>query len=336
MIAGGVNPQDVYVVNDASTDRTAQVARAFPLLNVLTNDQPQGKLAALKGALERFGLLERYDFLAVLDADSHVSSNYFAEVAASFKADPQAVLVCGAPQSERHNWLTAYRALEYGITLWIYRTAQDRLGVITVAPGCASTYRTRVVAALDWSGQTLVEDMDLTIQVHRKRLGRIAYAPRAVTYTQDPRSLSEYWGQVTRWYRGTWQVARLHRLPFGGQRIDAEFGLLISEGLAYSTLTLLLPWLLWTSPALVVNLLLVDQAISAVLAVVCSIRLRRADILIAFPAFLFVRLLNCVILLRTFVLEILLRKREHRWYSVPRYSSSDSLTTSSIKVIDPC
>jgi cellulose synthase/poly-beta-1,6-N-acetylglucosamine synthase-like glycosyltransferase len=197
VLDAGVPPQNVYVVNDRSTDHTAETAAAFENVNVLTNQKQLGKLGGLLRAITDAGLAARYDYLALLDADSHVDGNYFLAVIEQFLGDQETVLVCGAPKSERHNWLTAYRALEYAVTLRAYRAGQHKLGVINVAPGCASTYRTNILAKLDWTGGTLVEDMELTVQIHRRSLGSIGYAPDAVAYTQDPRTIREYFGQLT-------------------------------------------------------------------------------------------------------------------------------------------
>jgi cellulose synthase/poly-beta-1,6-N-acetylglucosamine synthase-like glycosyltransferase len=322
VLDAGVAPSDVYVVDDCSSDGTAQAAAAFAGVNVLVNQHQLGKLGGLRRAVADAGLSTRYQYLALLDADSHVDGSYFFFVLERFLNDIDTVLVCGAPRSERHNWLTSYRALEYAVTLRAYRAGQDNLGVITVAPGCASTYRTDILSKLDWNGGTLVEDMDLTVQIHRRGLGRIAYAPEAVTHTQDPRHIREYIGQLTRWYSGTWQVMRLHRIPFGGQRIDAEFALLLLEGGFYSSAVLLLPLLLWMWPATVLRVFLFDQALWLGLASVCAISLRRWDILKNLPSFVLIRMINCVVLISTFWLEIVRNKKQTQWFSVGRYRES--------------
>src|SRR4029434_11194002 len=122
--------------------------------------------------------------------------------------------------------------------------------------------------------------MDLTVQIHRKRLGRIRFAPDAVVYTQDPRRVREYVGQLTRWYCGTWQVMRLHRLPFGRQRLDAEFALLIGGGLFYSVMVVCLAALGCLWPSTMLRWLALDQLVSALGACVCAWRLRRLDVLL--------------------------------------------------------
>lgn len=320
VIAAGISARHIYVVDDASTDDTREIAGAVGGINLLANTRKRGKLGGICDALTHFALADRYEYLAILDADSHVAPEYFNEVLVRFLEDSDTVLVCGAPQSERYNWLTAYRAYEYAVTLRLYRQGQHAMGVITVAPGCASVYRTRILRQLQWDSQTLVEDMDLTVQVHRGNLGRVAYTAHAVAYTQDPRTLRDYVGQLTRWYRGTWQVMRLRGVPFGKQRIDAEFALILSEGLFFAVATLCLPILAWLWPSAVLRWLIIDQVLVATLALACAIKLKRADILACFVMFPLLRIVNCTVLLRTFWLEVIRRQHALEWFSVARYS----------------
>jgi cellulose synthase/poly-beta-1,6-N-acetylglucosamine synthase-like glycosyltransferase len=321
VLEAGVRPQDIYVIDDQSTDRTADALRRFTGINVLRNEQRRGKAVSALNAIDHFGLVARYEFVSLLDADSHVDPGYFTNVSRTFEGDPKAVLVCGSPRGLRHNYLTAFRTLEYFMSLLMYRKGQDRIGVITVAPGCASTYRSSIIPSLDWHGGTLVEDMDLTLQVHRKRLGRVRYAADAIVYTQDPQRMSEFVGQLTRWYSGAWQVMRRHRLPWGRQRIDVEFLVLAGEGLLFSALMLALPIfaLLW--PQATMRMILLDQAVFAASAVFCAARLRRVDVVAWFPTFAVLRLVGCVIWLRTFWREIVRGRTLRTWFSVERYNT---------------
>ena len=321
VLAAGIQPAHIYAIDDASEDRTGDVLRSFQGINVLHNPERMGKAQGLRRAIEHYDLAAHYAFMALLDADSHVAPEYFDAVLRAFDNDSTVALVCGSPRGQAHNYLTAFRTLEYAMALVLYRQGQDRLGVITVAPGCASTYRTSILDSLDWNGGTLVEDMDLTIQVHRRRLGRIRHASEAVVYTQDPRRIQEYVGQLTRWYSGTWQVMRLHRFPLGRQRVDAEFALLAGEGLVYSGLVLALPVLAWMWPGAVLRWVALDQAVVAVSALLCAWRLRRPDVLVWFPTFLLLRYIGCLVWLRTFWLEVVRRRTLRTWFSVPRYDS---------------
>ena len=147
VLAAGLAPRQVFVIDDCSTDRTRDVLATFDGIEVIENPTRLGKVGGLQRALDLYQLPERFDFIALLDADSHVDEMYFDTIVRAFAADPEATLVCGSPRSERRNWLTAYRAFDYDVSSWMYKDAQDALSVIAVAPGCASVYRSRSSAA---------------------------------------------------------------------------------------------------------------------------------------------------------------------------------------------
>jgi cellulose synthase/poly-beta-1,6-N-acetylglucosamine synthase-like glycosyltransferase len=319
VLDAGIDADQIYVINDCSRDGTREVLGRFRGIHVVDNPERLGKVRGLERAIDVHGLPERYEYMAVLDADSHLSADYFEVVVRAFARDPGAVLVCGSPRSEPANWITAFRALDYAIGDWVYREGQHALGVILVAPGCASTYRTSVIRSLDWNGGTLVEDMDLTIQIHRKRLGSIHYARAAVSHTQDPQCLADYTGQIMRWYSGTWQVMRLRRLLRGGQRIDLEFALLAGEGIGYSLLTLLLPVLAMFAPGMALRWLLFDQALMLIAAALCAVRLRRPDILLWSPTFIILRFVNCFVWVRSFWREVVRGHSLRVWFTPERY-----------------
>jgi cellulose synthase/poly-beta-1,6-N-acetylglucosamine synthase-like glycosyltransferase len=81
-----------------------------------------------------------------------------------------------------------------------------------VVPGFASIYRTTALRQIDVNAPGLVvEDLNMTFEVHHRRLGRIAYHPSvAVAYTQDPVLLSDYVRQIKRWALVLWQTVRRH------------------------------------------------------------------------------------------------------------------------------
>ena len=324
VLRAGLAPSQVFVIDDCSTDRTRAVLDGFDGINVISNPERVGKVGGLQRAIDICRLPERFEFIALLDADSHVDPMYFDAVLRTFRTHADAVLVCGTPRSERGNWITAFRGLEYAFGGWIYKEGQAAMGVIAVAPGCASTYRSAVVPALDWNGGTLVEDMDLTVQVHRRQLGSVRYAPTALSYTQDPQRLRDYIGQITRWYSGTWQVMRLHRIGRRTQRIDLEIALLVGEGLIYSVFLVLLPLLVILFPAAMLRCLLLEQLLTGIVALVAAVHLRRADVFLWFPTFSMLRLVNGYVWIRTFWVEVIRRQTLRVWFTPERYEHGGS------------
>src|SRR5262250_2018285 len=201
-----VSPEDIYVIDDGSSDGTGDIAHAFGV-NVLRNPKNIGKAMALSRGAREFGLIDRYDYICLMDADTEVCQGYFDVVKRAF-SDPSVATVCGRAKSTPHNWLTAYRCLAYWMSHAIYKGGQSNMGVITVTPGCAASFRADVFRQLEWTHDTIVEDMDCTIQIHRKKLGKIVYQPQAIVSTQDPRTLRDYVKQMYRWHTGAWQVGQ--------------------------------------------------------------------------------------------------------------------------------
>lgn len=318
----GFTPPDIYVVDDGSADNTALIAKGFGV-NVLRNETNQGKAKSIRRILDHFYLVQRYEYIAFLDADTHVGRGYLKAVINAFKKNPKAVVVSGQPKSNPHNWLTAYRAFSYFIAHCIYKPSQSIMSSILVAPGCTSVFKTSIISELDWNSDTVVDDMDITIQVHRKRLGRVIYNKQMMTFTQDPRLLSCYIGQMNRWYMGTWQVAKKHKMPLGFQMVDLEFAYLLGEGLLISAFTVLLPIWVILYPKMVLMLLAWELLLIAVIAVISSVKERRTDVLKYFPIFYFIKILDCVLLLRSFIYSftsgLFLKKSSDLWFRPRRY-----------------
>ena len=116
---------------------------------------------------------------------------------------------------------------------------------------------------------------------------------------------------------------RLRRVPFGRQRIDAEFAVLLGEGLFFSAVTLCLPLLACVWPKAVVQWIVFDQIVALGLAVLCAIKMRRFDILTALVSFPLLRIVNSAILLRTFWSEVIRGQQTLEWFTVSRYSHAE-------------
>jgi biofilm PGA synthesis N-glycosyltransferase PgaC len=205
----GVNRKDVFVVDDLSTDNTAEKTRSLGV-NVFTVLENCGKADAQIAALAHFGLIEKYDWIVFLDGDSRVESQFLQAVIKSIDEFPYVALFVGQVKSVKNDHLySAYRAFEYTFSHALSKSAQNNFNVVYVSPGCASIYRSDILNKLEIDNLTLAEDMDLTIQVHRLG-GSVKYIKEAGVLTQDPNNFKDYHKQILRWYRGFWQVIKKH------------------------------------------------------------------------------------------------------------------------------
>ncbi len=317
ILQAGLLPADVYVIDDGSSDGTGNIARSFGV-NVARNEKNIGKAHSLGRLASAFELIRRYDFVCLMDADTQVSEDYFQSVKESF-GETGAAVVCGRAKSTPHNWLTAYRCLAYWISHAIYKDGQSNMGVITVTPGCAAAFRSDAFAQLDWSNDTIVEDMDCTIQVHRKKLGRIVYQKRAVVSTQDPRTLRDYIKQMYRWHTGAWQVGKKYGMLTGLSKIDLEYKLLMGEGVVFATLFLLMPVWLLIYPRLAFYGAGMDMIVLIFLSMICGICDRRIDVFIFSPMYPLLRFVDCSVFLYSFWKVVIQKKQVRGWFAVKRY-----------------
>jgi len=213
-IAAGQSRRDIFVVDDNSSDGTRKIAiKQLGAQNVLSVGR-SGKALAVQKAIAKFKLESRYVWLHVADADSIFSPDYFKIYRSKLNSKKYAVAV-GFVQSLRGNWISTYRALTYTYSQHVNRRIQSKLGMISVFPGPITCFRTDIISKLDFDANSLTEDFDITLQVHRKKLGNIVFIPKAINYTQDPQSLGDFCKQNMRWQRGFFQGVKKYRIGLG-------------------------------------------------------------------------------------------------------------------------
>ena len=220
ILYAGIQCHKIYVINDASTDKTKEISESFNV-NVIDNEFNIGKANGVKKTLDY--ILESNTFathFCFMDADTLVDVNYYNAISDRIESDSlsdkKISVICGRVKSIPNNWLTAFRAYELFVSQFLHKVAQSKLKTITVAPGCASTYSKEALENVIWSDDTSTEDMDSTIQI-MKANGIIVYEPNAIVYTQDPNNIKDFIGQIgKRWYPGTWQVMGKHKLLTSG------------------------------------------------------------------------------------------------------------------------
>ena len=227
---------DVYVVSDGSSDRTAVVARDAGA-SVLELVENAGKPAALYRAIRQFALTRRYALIAILDDDTVVAPDFIDEAARAMK--PGVAVAVGRTitrwsDDRRWNvWLgsRAYSYWRYQVTI---RRAQSALNVMNCISGSNSIFRASVLEqVLVEKTPYIVDDTFWTLEIQRRKLGRIAYAPGAHAYIQDPTDLRAWYKQNLRWLWGTFQGVRGHRCGRQASRFDVAYILLMVDWALY-------------------------------------------------------------------------------------------------------
>ncbi|MFZ5776005.1 MAG: polysaccharide deacetylase family protein [Thermodesulfobacteriota bacterium] len=201
---------EILVVDDGSTDQTAQavttLAQTDPRVRLLRQAN-QGKAVALRAALAAAS----HEIVVLLDADTQFQPDTIRHLVAPL-ADAKVAAVSGhAKVGNQATFIARCQDLEYTCGFNLDRRAFDDLDCITVAPGAVSAFRRSAIAeAGGISTDTLAEDTDLTLTLHR--LGyRIAYASEAIAWTEAPERFGVLAKQRFRWAFGTLQCLWKHR-----------------------------------------------------------------------------------------------------------------------------
>ena len=200
----------MVVVDDGSRDQTAgevdRVAQSEPRLR-LVRQENHGKARALQRGLAA----ARHGIVVFIDADTQCQRDTLPRLLEPF-VDQRVGAVSGhAKVGNLRTFIARCQALEYTCGFNLDRRAYNRWDCITVVPGAISAVRKDAIAeAGGLSLQTLAEDTDLTLSLHRRRR-RIVYVPDAIAWTEAPESVRTLARQRSRWAYGTLQCLWKHR-----------------------------------------------------------------------------------------------------------------------------
>jgi cellulose synthase/poly-beta-1,6-N-acetylglucosamine synthase-like glycosyltransferase len=254
---------EIVVVSDGSSDQTvAQMIKGFDLeqvdrptppyveheevtgvyvpkgrLNLILIDKGNGgKADALNAGIN----FSKYPIVCAIDADSILEQDALVKTAMPFIEDPERVMVSGGlirvangcqiesgrmveaklPRSS----LPMFQVVEYLRAFFGARTGWSAVNGLLIVSGAFGLFRKdAVIAAGGYSTETVGEDMELVVKIHRtmreqKRPYRVVYIPDPVCWTEVPESMRILRKQRRRWHRGSIEALLMHRKMFMNPR----------------------------------------------------------------------------------------------------------------------
>lgn len=252
---------NIHVIADGCHDATAEIARESGA-EVLELNPGRGKAGGIEAAVEHFNFPDRFEVLLIVDADTELDEQYL-ERGLPLLDQHGAVALAGYAKAGWNpseltpagRFLIAYRTRLYAVMQWLkYGQTWRWTNVTSIVPGFASMYRTSVLRHMDLNPPGLViEDFNMTFEIHRKRLGKIAFRPAVYATTQDPDNFRDYYRQVLRWHLGFWQTLRRHGFWLSG--FSAALALFLTEVVLASVgVVVLVGAVALLSPILLANL----------------------------------------------------------------------------------
>lgn len=200
-------PDEVIVVDDDSSDRTGEIARALGAHVVRPAVRQGRKASALNRGLEHV----RTDAVVIVDADTTLHPEAIEHLLADLDTGLDATSGSVLPLFEDSFWSRG-RAIEYSLAVRVHKPMQRSLRGLLVLSGCVACWRTETLRGMGgFSERTVVEDIDGTWELQVGG-GAAGYTSKAVSYTVEPSNWSFYKGQMRRWASAFAQSIAVHKL----------------------------------------------------------------------------------------------------------------------------
>ena len=217
------SPAEVIVVDDGSSDRTAEIVSEMAAqdgrIRLIATDHLGKALAVNRGVEVSAG-----EIVVMLDADSTLGKEALVRFADSL-SDPKVGAASGLIRvAVNRNPLVWCQEIEY-IYSSMWRYIFDKIGCTYILPGFAAFRRQALTGVGCFSTDTLSEDCDVGLKLRKS--GWHLVMANAVMYTNVPQTLGGVAKQRIRWGRGTVQVLRKHR----DMILNPRFGIIGMYGL---------------------------------------------------------------------------------------------------------
>ncbi|GAB6858536.1 bifunctional polysaccharide deacetylase/glycosyltransferase family 2 protein [Microbacterium xylanilyticum] len=207
-IAASTHPVEVIVVDDGSSDGTADIVERLALPGVRVIRQANGgKPAALNTGIAAAS----HELIVMVDGDTVFEPDTVTRLVQPF-ADPAVGAISGNTKVvNRSGILGRWQHIEYVVGFNLDRRLFDLAECMPTVPGAIGAFRRSALAGVGGvSDDTLAEDTDLTMSILRAGW-RVVYREDARAWTEVPASLGALWRQRYRWCYGTMQAMWKHR-----------------------------------------------------------------------------------------------------------------------------
>ena len=203
--------EKVFIVNDGSKDRTAEVVEKLAKRNkkiVLLNKQNGGKADSLNYALK----FVKTELVAIVDSDSYPDKDAISKVVGFFDNPRVGVATCAVLARNKNLFIEKLQAIEYTVIAWT-RKLLGYIGAIYVTPGPLAIYRTDVIRKLGFDTKNMTEDIEATWHLAAEGWGReMCLSARATTIT--PSTFKGWYNQRVRWNMGGIQTINKYKWVF--------------------------------------------------------------------------------------------------------------------------
>jgi poly-beta-1,6-N-acetyl-D-glucosamine synthase len=211
---------EIVVINDGSTDDSDALISAYveqfkaikggdPAQIVYRYKQNGGKGSALNLGIS----LASGDIIMTVDADCIVDSNAVAEAVMCFEDPKVMAAVANVKIGNRNSLLAAAQHIEFTLSFY-FKKVDAMLDAVYIIGGAGGIFRKEVFTAIGgFNEKNITEDIDLSMRIQRMGM-KIAYADRALVYTEGAGDIVGLMKQRLRWKRGRIETFIQHKVLF--------------------------------------------------------------------------------------------------------------------------
>jgi biofilm PGA synthesis N-glycosyltransferase PgaC len=201
-------PFEVILIDDASTDRTAQTVRemGYRWIKVLRQSRNRGKAAALNRALES----AQHDLIVTLDADAILHGDALWSLVERYVAaecDVRAISGCVLVRNSRENLLTRAQEWDYFHGLASMKRMQSQYQGTVVVEAAFTIYDAGALRDVGGWRSDVAEDVVLTWDL-LQRGWRVGFAEDACCFVVVPADVKSFFLQRMRGARATLRALR--------------------------------------------------------------------------------------------------------------------------------
>jgi glycosyltransferase involved in cell wall biosynthesis len=220
LLAQSRAPDDILVINNASTDATRAVAQQVPTVRVVDEPRKGLVIARERGRRETTG-----DILVYLDADCRAPLTWLARIERRFVRQPTLLALSGPYRYYDWNWWgrTLIRAYDFTVAPATQLLVKYILGIGTIFYGGNFAVRREALDALggfDTSIEFHGEDTNLGRRLHA--VGKVALCYDCYLYTSARRFVTMGNGAVFRLYIRNFTSELLHHRPKDATHVDVR------------------------------------------------------------------------------------------------------------------
>ena len=254
---------EVIIINDGSKDRTLDILKVdFQLIpsrrqqlwhldhqpvlgtyesqshpNLFVVDKANGRKADAANAGICYA---QYPLISVTDADSLLESDALLRATAPFLSDDGSLVAVGCSIRLTNGcriaggsllearlpktFIERFQTIEYLRAFMVARIASSSWHLLMLISGGFGVFkRDAVLAAGGYCHDSLGEDLEMVVRLHRKsweagKPARVAYVPESICWTEVPSTYAGLRNQRTRWQQGALGTLRDHRVMLFNRR----------------------------------------------------------------------------------------------------------------------